>query len=130
MMSEFIFPNTVAWMNWSIVISGIVFDITSWATNLIACFREVFNFFWVSATIFILKMYPSFVLTSAIKLINEEPRLTRLLRNSLAYSNLLKIVVAVSPSILCTWKYNLNWCWEGRSEERRVGKECRGGCAR
>src|SRR5579875_240504 len=113
MTSEFILPKAVACMNWSIVISGMVLVITSFAISLSACFRDVLSFFWVSAMILIRNRYPSFVLTSPMKLISDDPRLTRLLRNSFAYSYRLKIEVAVSPSTLLIWKYSLNWCWEG-----------------
>ena len=39
-------------------------------------------------------MYPSFVLMSIMKLILDEPLLTKLRKNSFEYSNLLKIVDA------------------------------------
>ena len=41
---------------------------------------------------------------STMKLIFDEPRLTRLRKNSFEYSNLLKIVDAFSPSTLSIWK--------------------------
>jgi len=111
--------NAVAWINCSIVISGCL-------CHDIFCNQSQCVFSWciqlllIKAMIFILKSTrPS--LKSAMKLIKEEPRFTRLLRNSFAYSYLLKIELAVSPSTLSTWKYSLNWCWEGCLSQCRTG---------
>ena len=72
--------------------------------SLISCFFAELILLWLKAVTETRNTYPSLVVYSSTKFIIELPRLIKLLKNSLAYSCPLKMVVAIPAFIrsICT----------------------------